>query len=157
MTDFSFDTGNIGFDQESGGYFDDDSDAIAFDDSTIAAKKKPVPVIVSEGEILPVLQVETDADDEQSEVLTGFRQRAKRDDNRYWDAVDSEFWVAVCFQSREQKEEFLTKVGLIADGDKYLDGMLVAEKLGVILETPIESPPQVRPFDRFFESIALDE
>ena len=46
---------------------------------------------------------------------------------------DSEYWFCVVFQSREQKEEFLRNSGLIADGDKYINGVAAAEKLGVPL------------------------
>lgn len=49
------------------------------------------------------------------------------------DMFDSEFWIAVCFQSREQKEAFLRALNLLDHGDKYLDGYVVAEKLGVEL------------------------
>ena len=50
---------------------------------------------------------------------------------------DSEYWCALCFQSREQKEEFLKALGILADGDKYLDGVKVAEKMKITLPTSI--------------------
>ena len=53
------------------------------------------------------------------------------------DSNDTEFWVCVVFQNREQKAEFLQKTKLIKIGDKYLNGMRVAETLGIELETPI--------------------
>ncbi len=81
------------------------------------------------------LQIEVDAEEEISEVLQGFKQRAEREDQRFWDAVDSEYWFAICFQTREQKEEFLKKLGLFEIGEKYLQGMKVAKKLGVTLES----------------------
>jgi len=45
-------------------------------------------------------------------------------------ALDSECWVAFCFQTREQKEQFLRLAGLIGLGDKYLDGRKAAKLLG---------------------------
>lgn len=39
--------------------------------------------------------------------------------------------MAICFQSREQKEEFLRLAGWLQLGDKYLDGLEVAEKMGM--------------------------
>ena len=69
------------------------------------------------------LQVEVEAEEEVSEVLQGFKQRAEREDQRFWDAVDSEYWVCFCFQTRDQKEEFLKKLGLFEMGDKYIDGI----------------------------------
>jgi len=58
------------------------------------------------------------------------------------DTLDSEFWIAICFQNREQKEEFLRLLKIPRPlGDKYLDGMKVAKVLGVELKTPV---PQLR-------------
>ena len=58
--------------------------------------------------------------------------------------VDPEYWVCVCFQSREQKEEFLAKAGWLDLGEKYLDGLEVARRLGVaVLPIPLDTktPP----------------
>jgi len=62
------------------------------------------------------------------------RKRAERD--RFRAATDSEYWFAVCFTSRAQKEAFLKAAGLWEYGDKYLDGRLLADRLGV--EVPQE-------------------
>lgn len=77
--------------------------------------------------------------EELTELQKGFKDRAKKEDERFVEATDSEYWIAVCFQTRDMKEEFLTKTGLLDYGDKYLDGMQVAAKLGVTLESPV--PP----------------
>jgi hypothetical protein len=53
--------------------------------------------------------------------------------------IDTEYWVALCFESREQKEAFLKAVNLFAQGDKYLDGRLFAQHCGI--EIPNEAPP----------------
>jgi hypothetical protein len=52
---------------------------------------------------------------------------------------DPEYWCVICFQNRKQKEEFLEKLQLLDLGDKYLDGLKVAERLGVEIE-PINLP-----------------
>lgn len=87
---------------------------------------------------------EADSLAELSEVLDGFKQRAEREQERFVDATDSEYWIAVCFQTRAQKEEFLEKLGLLADGDKYLDGLLVARKLGITIESPTPGKPKLK-------------
>ena len=87
---------------------------------------------------------EADSLEEMSEVLKGFKQRAKREESRYWQTVDSEYWCCFCFQTREQKEEFLQKLGLLDLGDKYLDGLQVAQALGVELESPTPPMPKLR-------------
>ena len=68
---------------------------------------------------------------ELSELESAFKRRAEAE--RFMLATDSEYWVAICFQTRDQKEEFLRALDLIRHGDKYLDGWTVAKKLGVQL------------------------
>lgn len=88
--------------------------------------------------------VEAVALQEASEVLTAFRSAASREDQRFLDATDSEYWVAVCFQTREQKEEFLRKARIEHLGDKYLDGMKVAQVMGIELTSRVPAMPNLR-------------
>jgi len=74
---------------------------------------------------------ETDSAAGDSAVLKAFKERDKAERERFRLATDSEFWFAVCFQSREQKEAFLKAVEWFEHGDKYLDGWYVAKKLGI--------------------------
>lgn len=78
---------------------------------------------------------------ETSAVLAAFKARAKAEQERFALATDSEYWVAVCFQTREQKEHFLAATKLLKAGDKYIDGALVAKVLG------IELPPAQVPYN----------
>lgn len=89
-------------------------------------------------------------------LLSGFKQRARDEEQRMLDAVDSEYWVAVCFQTREQKEEFLRKLGLLELGDKYLDGMEVAGVLGVELGARVPEMPRHRRFGQEFTDMAME-
>jgi hypothetical protein len=66
-------------------------------------------------------------------VQQGFRDRTKREDERFRLATDSEYWFVLCFKSREDKEAFLKAAGLMAVGDKYLDGYAVAHVLGIVM------------------------
>lgn len=68
--------------------------------------------------------------------LERFKARAKAEQDRRGTVTDSEFWVALCFETREQKEEFLRRIGAETEGDKYVDGLVVAQKMGVTLESP---------------------
>jgi hypothetical protein len=69
-----------------------------------------------------------------------FQDRAAKEQDRRADATDSRFWLAFCFQTREQKEEFLIKAGLadLALDSDYLDGSEVAKRVDLELteETP---------------------
>ncbi|WP_245617247.1 hypothetical protein [Amycolatopsis taiwanensis] len=71
---------------------------------------------------------------ELTALQQGFRDRAKREAERFRLATDSEYWIAVCFKSREDKERFLRNAGLLAIGDKYMDGYAVARVLGVPMD-----------------------
>lgn len=72
-------------------------------------------------------------DQEMSATLRAFKDRAKREQERFLVATDSEYWFAVCFQTREQKEHFLRETRLLQAGDKYIDGALLAKRMGVTL------------------------
>ncbi|MBU0749142.1 MAG: hypothetical protein KKG67_20360 [Gammaproteobacteria bacterium] len=78
---------------------------------------------------------------ETSAVLEAFKARAKAEQARFALATDSEYWVGLCFQTREQKEAFLTAAKLIKAGDKYIDGQLLAQRMG------IELPPAAVPYN----------
>lgn len=91
--------------------------------------KNPQPQYVDMPEMTGDAELDSKADLEA--IDEGFRARAKDEAARFRLATDSEYWFCVCFQSREQKEEFLRKMDLIDIGDKYLDGQLVAGRLGV--------------------------
>lgn len=86
--------------------------------------------------------VEGDGKPEANALLKGFKDRAKREATRMADAVDDEYWVAVIFQTRAQKEAWLTALGVIQDGDKYIDGLPVARAMGIKL--PAASAPQTK-------------
>lgn len=113
--------------------------------ATIALKGREKPP-----EALPVdpetdrTRGEVESEEEMSEVLSGFKDRAARENQRNTDATDSEFWFCVCFQTREQKDEFLVKSGLMPMGDKYLDGLAVAEHLNIPIEAETPTMPKLK-------------
>jgi hypothetical protein len=71
------------------------------------------------------------AEQEMSALEAGIKKRKKAERDRFQAATDSEYWFAVCFQSRAEKETFLRAAGLWEHGDKYLDGRVVADTLGI--------------------------
>lgn len=76
-------------------------------------------------------------------VLTEQQQQAKdarkAELARIRTITDSEYWIALCWESREQKDAFLKAVGLFDYGDKYLDGRLFAEAMGIEMPKPKKS------------------
>lgn len=84
--------------------------------------------------------LETDSRAELDALAEGFRKRRARENDRFADATDSEYWFAVCFKNRRDKEAFLAAIKAGRLGDKYLDGYALAKLLGV--ELPSEPPAE---------------
>jgi hypothetical protein len=99
----------------------------------------PMPTDDDEENPLLGMDIETEAKADISEALRLFKERAAAANQRFVDNTDSEHWVAICFQNRAQKEEWLRETGLIDLGDKYLDGVAVARLMKRPLKTP--TPP----------------
>ena len=66
------------------------------------------------------------------EVEQAFKDRATAEQKRMEEAVDSEYWICLVFQTRAQKDEFLTKCGAnpMNMGDKYIEGPDFARLIG---------------------------
>ena len=64
--------------------------------------------------------VEADTRAETGAIKNAFAARAKREADRMRKATDSEYWLCVCFQSREQVEEFLRLSRWAKAGAKYV-------------------------------------
>jgi hypothetical protein len=93
---------------------------------------------------------------EVSEVLAAFKARAQAEQDRFALVTDSEYWVGVCFQTREQKEAFLAGAKLLQHGDKYIDGRLLAKRMGIELPgaaVPYNPSPKV---DAKFAALVKD-
>ena len=105
--------------------------------------------------------VETDSLAETSTALAAIVANKQRQRAFAKIESDTEFWFAVCFQSRAQKEEFLEKAGWtgLVQGDKYLDGLEVSRAMEVDIE-PIFLPIPTRriaPKGLRTEGLIMDE
>lgn len=78
--------------------------------------------------------LEKDSAAELDAVAKGWRDRRDREETRFLDAVDSEFWFAVCFRTRAHKDAFIEAMKIGALGDKYIDGHKLARMLGLDIE-----------------------
>lgn len=85
-----------------------------------------------------------DSNAELDALAKGFRERTKREDDRFRLATDSEYWFCVCFKTREDKDAFLAAARLMATGDKYLDGYAVARALDITLPTAEDTTDDTR-------------
>lgn len=80
--------------------------------------------------------------------------RAKIDAKRKELAVDSEYWCSVVFPDRATKQAFIKAIGMQGMNDKYVDGMVLAELMGIKLEA-VELPPSGGKIDRKFADMSL--
>lgn len=78
--------------------------------------------------------LEVDSARELDALASGWRERTNNEADRYRNATDSEYWVAICFKTRRDKERFLSEAGLLTLGDKYIDGHRAATALGIDLQ-----------------------
>jgi hypothetical protein len=79
------------------------------------------------------------------------RKRALRHKLRL--TTDSEYWCALCFETREQADAFAAAVGGKA-GDKYVDGVALARRLGVDLPvSDMTYRPTARPNNRLLSLV----
>lgn len=102
------------------------------------AKKAKKPLLARPKQASPLDSVEytnnvaEDAKREFTALELAFKEQAKAEKKTQEYANDTEFWVCVCFQSREQVEEFLEKSNFHKDL-KYISGVELAEKFGITL------------------------
>jgi hypothetical protein len=66
-------------------------------------------------------------------VQTAFYERRDSQKHSSITQFDTEYWFAVIFEDRDQKEHFLLSLGILQHGDKYVDGRILAEALSIEL------------------------
>lgn len=77
--------------------------------------------------------VEVDSAAELDALAKSFRGRRDAEAKRFEQATDSEYWFAVCFRTRADKDAFLAAIKATRLGDKYIDGHALARLLDVPL------------------------
>ncbi len=80
---------------------------------------------------------EKDSAEELKAVKGTFALKLEAEHRRQLKATDSEYWICLCFQSREQVEEFMRLSGWGTEDDKYIDGQKVAAKIGIPITAEI--------------------
>lgn len=105
-------------------------------DITDALRRQPHPDPLAEVRESSTGDLESDVKAELDALGKGLSGASKQWAEKFAAMNDSEYWIAICFRSRDQKEEFLRKAGLTELGDKYLDGEKAAGILGIELDEP---------------------
>jgi len=117
-----------------------------------------LPSIPNPLEGLPVLPgAQENADQEISAVRKALKLADRTAHDRFVLAMDSEYWFSVIFQSREQKETFLNLLGWMIVGDKYLDGLELARRMGLRLpQTPLPKDVWFKQVDHTMRNMTDD-
>lgn len=84
--------------------------------------------------------VEVDARKELDVTIEEIRATKREKQKAITKTLDTEYWVCLCFQSRQQVEEFMAKCGQPDPTHKYVDGVKFAERIG----NPVT--PETTPF-----------
>lgn len=100
-------------------------------------------------EVGGLAELEAACIEELTATEKSFRDRMKNESSRFRDMCDTEYWFCVCFTSREQKNEFLEKVGLDTE-TKYFDGKEVAAAFKKSIKTPDLEFAKIKSFDKDF-------
>lgn len=79
--------------------------------------------------------LDEDMAEELSELQKGFKERAKKERDRFANATDPGYWFSVYFSTRQEKEAFLKAMHLVKSmyGDMYIDGRKWAKQAGIDL------------------------
>ena len=79
---------------------------------------------------------EADSAADLQAVESGFNKRRADDEARFAKAVDSGFYAALCFRTREQRDAFMSNLGILHQAHiatHFFDGVLVARHMGMQL------------------------
>jgi hypothetical protein len=90
--------------------------------------------------IEPTHDPQRDPDTEMSAILSEIRERRKAANDRFRVARDPDYYLVLCFQSHDQRNEFLAKSGWGPPDERYLNGLEIARRLDVGVQ-PIEIKP----------------
>ena len=85
--------------------------------------------------------LEQSANSENSELLRQFKEKKKALFDQYRVAADQDYWVALCFQCQDQRDEFLRQARWDAMDGRYVNGLEVARQLGLDVK-PIQLKPR---------------
>ena len=110
-------------------------------------KKLPDLDTMFENEGNPLAKVEYSAGDvegnatkEMSEILRQLTERRKAQRDLFRVARDPDYFVVLCFQSHDQRNDFLLKSGWGEADERYLNGLQVCRLLGIDVQ-PIDIKP----------------
>ncbi len=88
--------------------------------------------------------IQSSSDREMSAVEAEIEANRAASAERFRIGTDSGYFCVLCFQTEEQKLEFLKSVGWDDIGDMYLNGLEIAQRLNVPLQVIPIAPRKLR-------------
>lgn len=85
--------------------------------------------------------IEQDSIEELNEATQAFSQQAKAEYQQFKDNVDANYFTVITFNNSGQLKEFLSKIGLAPADPQYIDGRVLAKKLGIEITVPDKTAP----------------
>lgn len=85
--------------------------------------------------------VEQDCFDELKEVSKLSIAR-KEESQLFKDNTDANYFTCLIFNNKAQLDEFIQKVGIHPEDKQYINGLELAEKLGINIETKSRTAPK---------------
>jgi hypothetical protein len=89
--------------------------------------------------------LQEDSDATMSTALREIIERKKASQERFRVAIEPDFYFCVCFQSREQKDEFLKLAGWEGvEGARFVNGLEIARQMDIPIEAIPIAPLKLR-------------
>lgn len=90
------------------------------------------------------------------ELQKAFRERAQKEQQRFADVTNTDYYFVVCFSNYKQLVEFCDMLGIMPD-DLYHDGREFARKMKKALSTPDTDFPKIQPFNKDYVARAREK
>lgn len=101
-------------------------------------------------------EIETGFAEDMQELHQAFRDRAQKENKRFMDVTDTDYYFCVCFRSQEQMVEFCESVGIDPD-QIYVDGKEFARKIGRAIKAHDPVLPRQQGGWKELRDIAMDK
>ena len=118
-------------------------------DSLFAVAPSPLDTLDYPGDL------EGDVSAEMGAVESFIKEERLQERERWRLMTDTNFYCCLVFQSEQQRDDFLAQVGWADLGPRYLNGLAVAQRLGVPI-APIALPRKpIRPMPKALRGVPV--
>lgn len=75
--------------------------------------------------------VQENAKQELKAIQSHFKKSVQHEKRNISHRFDTEYWLCVVFEDRAQKQAFVKALGMLKEGDKYIDGRQLAHRFNI--------------------------